>query len=80
MVVIYMIIVFSLNLKGVTGILTGLIPSIALSAASLYIKKRLLIKEASRSKIQDQPECGANDEGNNREREDVVDGRNLLLP
>ena len=41
MVVMYMIIVFSLNLKGVTGIVTGLIPTIALSAASWYIKKRL---------------------------------------
>ena len=42
MVVMYnMIIVFSLNLKGVAGIVTGLIPSIALSAAPWYIKKRL---------------------------------------
>ncbi|CAI8049037.1 hypothetical protein GBAR_LOCUS27001 [Geodia barretti] len=48
MVVMYMIIVFSLNLKGVAGILTGLIPSIALSAASWYIKKRLE-KEVSQS-------------------------------
>ena len=78
MVVIYMIIVFSLNLKGVTGILTGLIPSIALSAASWYIRKRLLKNEASRSNIQDQP---ANDEViNNREREDVDDVQNLLFP
>ncbi|CAI8048541.1 hypothetical protein GBAR_LOCUS26762, partial [Geodia barretti] len=29
------------KLKGVAGIVTGLIPSIALSAASWYIKKRL---------------------------------------
>ena len=48
MLVMYMIIVFSLNLKGVTGIVTGLIPSIALSAASWYIKKRLG-KEMSQS-------------------------------
>ena len=41
MVIMYMVIVFSLDMNGVTGILTGLIPSIALSAASWYIKKRL---------------------------------------
>ena len=41
LVLMYMIIVFSLNLSGVTGIAAGLIPSIALSAASWYLKKRL---------------------------------------
>ena len=41
MVVVYMIIFFSLRLHGFSGIVTGLIPSIALSAASWYIKKRL---------------------------------------
>ena len=47
-VVMYTIVVMSLNLKGLTGIVTGLIPSIALSAASWYIKKRL-VKEMSQS-------------------------------
>ena len=41
MIVMYMIIVFSLDLKGVSGIVTGLIPTIVLSAASWYLKKRL---------------------------------------
>ena len=47
-VVVYIVIVLTLSMKGVTGIMTGLIPSIALSAASWYIKKRL-VKEVSRS-------------------------------
>ena len=41
LVVMYMVIFFSLKLIGVGGIVTGLIPSIALSAVSWYIKKRL---------------------------------------
>ena len=45
-VVVYIVIVLTLSMKGVTGIVTGLIPSIALSAASWYIKKRL-VKEVS---------------------------------
>ena len=40
-VIVYMIIVFSLKLSGIKGVVTGLIPSIVLSAASWYIKKRL---------------------------------------
>ena len=58
-VVLYLIIFFSLRLQGFTGILTGLIPSIALSAASWYIKKRLLERALNRSNISDQPECAA---------------------
>ena len=42
-VIMYMI---SLKLTGISGIITGLIPSIALSAVSWYIKKRLQIEEA----------------------------------
>ena len=45
-VIMYMILFFSLKLTGISGIVTGLIPSIALSAVSLYIKKRLQIEEA----------------------------------
>ena len=41
LIVMYMIVFFSLNLTGFRGIVTGLIPSIALSAATWYIKKRL---------------------------------------
>ena len=40
----YMIIMFSLSLQGLTGLITGLIPSVALSAASWYIKNKLLSK------------------------------------
>ena len=41
-VVMYMIIIFSLKLNGFSGILTGLIPSIALSGASWYIKQKIM--------------------------------------
>ena len=41
LLVIYMIIIFSLNLTGIIGIVTGLVPSVALSAVSWYIKKKL---------------------------------------
>ena len=41
LIVMCIMIVFSLNLQGLTGIVTGLIPSAALSAASWYLKKRL---------------------------------------
>ena len=41
LIVMYMIIFFSLNLTGFRGIATGLIPSVALSAVTWYIKKRL---------------------------------------
>ena len=74
-VVVYMILFFSLNLKGVTGIVTGLIPTIALSAASWYIKKRLLERALNRPNISDQPECGAT----NNDRE-VEDDQRLLIP
>ena len=45
-VIMYMILFFSLKLTGISGIVTGLIPSIALSAVSWYIKKRLQREEA----------------------------------
>ena len=40
-IVMYTIILFSLKLTGVKGVVTGLIPSVGLFAASWYIKKRL---------------------------------------
>ena len=49
LVVMYMIIFFSLKLTGVSGIITGLIPSIGLSAASWYIRKKLLKKQPNNS-------------------------------
>ena len=85
MVVMYMIIVFSLNLKGVAGIVTGLIPSIALSAASWYIKKRLE-KKVGQSNIATSmlPQYGttgeAMNDGEREETEDNTDDRQMLLP
>ena len=78
--VVCMIIFLSLNLKGVSGIVTGLIPSIALSAASWYIKKRLLERALKKSNTPDQhqPECGATNNDNN---DGEVEGdQRLLLP
>ena len=74
-VVVYLIIFFTLKLQGFTGVLAGLIPSIALSAASWYIKKRLLERALNRSNIPDQPECGATI--NDRE---VENDQRMLLP
>ena len=42
LVVMYMIAFFSLKLEGFTGVVTGLLPSIALSATSWFIKNRLV--------------------------------------
>ena len=74
-VVVYMIVFFSLKLQGFTGVLAGLIPSIALSAASWYIKKRLLQRALNGPNISDQPECGAtNNDG------EVENDQRMLLP
>ena len=74
-VVVYMIVFFSLKLQGFSGILTGLIPTIALSAASWYIKKRLLQRALNRPNISDQPECCAtNSDG------EVESDQRMLLP
>ena len=45
LIAIYMVIVFSRHLQGLSGIVTGLIPSIVLSSISWYIKNKLLTKE-----------------------------------
>ena len=74
-VVVYMIVFFSLRLQGFSGVLTGLIPSIVLSAASWYIKKRLLERALNQPQTSDQPECGAtNNDG------EVENDRRLLIP
>ena len=49
LVIMYMIAFFSLKLEGFTGIVTGLIPSIALSATDWFIKNRL-VRERNYSK------------------------------
>ena len=83
MVVMYTIVVMSLNLKGLTGILTGLIPSIALSAASWYIKKRLEkeISQANTATSQSQCETigGAVNDGERGETEDNTDDQRSSL-
>ena len=87
MVVSYMIIVFSLKLQGVSGIVTGLVPSIALSSISWYIKKRLLTKghtNSSRSgpsQLQTEP-AAINDgsEGDKMKDYEGEDDERMLLP
>ena len=59
MIVLYMIIFFSLRIHHFSGIVTGLIPSIALSAASWYIKKRLERGPSQPNTDTTQPEYGA---------------------
>ena len=75
LIAIYIIIVFSLKLQGVSGIVTGLIPSIILSSISWYIKKRLLTKghttsssSSDRSELQTEP--GTSDGAENDKLED----------
>ena len=72
LIAIYIIIVFSLKLKGVSGIVTGLIPSIILSSISWYIKKRLLTKghttSSDRNELQTEP--GTSDGAENDKLED----------
>ena len=64
MILTNIIIVFSLNLQGVSGIVTGLVPSIALSSIAWYIKIRLVTKGHTNSSSsvpgQLQTETGAN--------------------
>ena len=79
MVVMYMIIVFSLNLKGVAGILIGLIPSIALSAGTFYIKTKLL-KRALGQTRQDHASPGAHDKCINDRGKNVTNDETMLLP
>ena len=80
MVVVYMIIFFSLRLHGFSGIVTGLIPSIALSAASWYIKKRLDRGLSQPNTDTTQPEYGATagtvNDGENKDS----DEQRMLLP
>ena len=81
--VMYTIVIISLNLKGVTGIVTGLIPSIALSAASWYLKKKL-VKESQSNTATSQSQYGTtggtvNDE-EREETEDNSDDQRMLLP
>ena len=88
LVVVYMIVFFSLKLTGVRGIVTGLIPSIALSVSSWYIKKRLQKADQSNGNVLPPPiaqsEYGATDArpvNDGAQREDSnSDAKKLLLP
>ena len=83
LVVMYMIAFFSLNLEGFTGILTGLIPSIALSATSWFIN-RLVRERNSSNTTTGQTEYGItgmsinNDDGEVIQTEDNTDDQNLI--
>ena len=81
-VVMYMIIFFSLKLNGFSGILTGLIPSIALSGASWYIKQKIM-KQDTRNPSNNtsvQLEYGAVTKRNERADDDSDSERTMLLP
>ena len=84
-VIMYMVLFFSLKLTGLNGIITGLIPSIALSAVSWYIKKRLQREEA-RVRSTTSSEYGATDEitvndgGSEVNGGDTNDEQIMLLP
>ena len=49
LIALYMVIVFTLELRGLSGIVTGIIPSIVLSSISWYIKKKLFTEEHNTS-------------------------------
>ena len=78
--VVYMIIFLSLRLHGFSGIVTGLIPSIALSAASWYIKKRLERGLSQPNTDTTQPEYGATAGTVNDGENNDSDEQRMLLP
>ena len=84
-VIMYMVLFFSLKLTGISGIITGLIPSIALSAVSWYIKKRLQREEArvrsiTSSEYGATDEMTVNDGGSEVNGGDSNDEQRMLLP
>ena len=84
-VIMYMVLFFSLKLTGISGIITGLIPSIALSAVSWYIKNRLLREEArvhstTSSEYGATDEMTVNDGGSEVNGGDTNDEQRMLLP
>ena len=84
-VIMYMVILFSLKLTGIGGIITGLIPSIALSAVSWYIKKRLQREEVrvhstTSSEYGATDEMTVNDGGSEVNGGDTNDEQIMLLP
>ena len=80
-----MVLFFSLKLTGINGIITGLIPSIALSAVSWYIKKRLQREEArvcstTSSEYGATDEMTVNDGGSEVNGGDSNGEQRMLLP
>ena len=84
LVVMYMIAFFSLKLEGITGIVTGLIPSIALSVTSWFIKNRLVRERNYSNTTTDQSHYGItgmsinNDDDEVIQTEDNTDDQNLI--
>ena len=84
LVVMYMIAFFSLNLQGFTGIVTGLLPSIALSATSWFIKNRLVRERNYSNTTTGQSHYGItgmsinNDDEEVIQTEDNTDDQNLI--
>ena len=85
LVVMYMIAFFSLKLEGITGIVTGLIPSIALSVTSWFIKNRLVRERNYSNTTAGQTEYGITGMSiNNDDDEEVIqtedntDDQNLI--
>ena len=84
LVFIYMIIIFSLKLEGITGIVAGLLPSIALSATSWFIKNRLVRERSYSNTTTDQSHYGItgmsinNDDEEVIQTEDNTDDQNLI--
>ena len=76
----FVVIFFSLRLHGFSGIVTGLIPSIALSAASWYIKKRLERGLSQPNTDTTQPEYGATAGTVNDGENNDSDEQRMLLP
>ena len=78
LVIIYMITISSMNLKGFTGIVTGIMPSIALSAVSWYIRK--ILKERHHSKTTTTHSEHTSTPINDGETEDTANDQSILLP
>ena len=83
LLIMYMIIFYSLNVKGIARIVTGLIPSIGLSAISWFIKKRLLGEQHHSNTTTGQSHYGItgmsinnDDDGEEIETEDNTDDQN----
>ena len=81
LVIMCIIIVFSLNLHGLAGVVTGLIPSVVLSGASWFIKKRLN-DDPSSSDIEENNMLAVtamNDLERGREEKEIIDENKIMI-